>query len=74
MHKDRIPEYDDLVSNEEKIQAVRQLYDQATDKDNPNHTMSVCIAISKPRNAFYSDFCQVSKSRNPRDKPRLISL
>ena len=36
MHKDRIPGYDELVLNEEKIQAVRQLYDQATDKDNPN--------------------------------------
>jgi len=36
MHQDRIPGYESLFSNEDKIAAVRELYDKATDKDNPN--------------------------------------
>jgi len=36
MHMDRIPNFDSLQTNEEKIAAVRELYDQATNKDNPN--------------------------------------
>lgn len=36
MHKDRIPAYDDLISREDKIAVVRDLYHRATDKDNPD--------------------------------------
>lgn len=36
MHKDRIPGYDDLISREDKIAVVRDLFHRATDKDNPD--------------------------------------
>ena len=36
MHKDRIPGYEDLISREDKIAVVRDLYHRATDKDNPD--------------------------------------
>jgi hypothetical protein len=36
MHIDRINPTQDLITTDERINAVRQLYERATNKDNPN--------------------------------------
>ena len=38
-HMDRVPEADLAMTTDERINAVRQLYHMATNKDNPNRHM-----------------------------------